>query len=276
MPDEPIFRWDLWQGYLDTLSNLTETLTGMRKAEFARQVEEINRRIATLHAEILAVRSQPERWYSRYVKASGPFWQDLSRRLMELVEVGRSAFDLETLRKLQEVAAQVERHHSAVQRTISELVPWIPLLENPPVRFHEPQFLQAMAALKADLPFNPALGQVHTRAEAALSHIIVLRNLLAEKDPPVDAIKEPEPLPGNDREQTAQEWLGKLVQVLARADANSILLVARFAQIMTRAEQYVNEMDFGFLYHLQRRVFHIGFNLDAGQLDNNYYDLLAS
>ena len=35
-------------------------------------------------------------------------------------------------------------------------------------------------------------------------------------------------------------------------------------------------MDFRFLYHLQRRVFHIGFNLDAGQLDHNYYDLLAS
>ena len=25
MPEAPIFRWDLWQGYLDTLSNLTET-----------------------------------------------------------------------------------------------------------------------------------------------------------------------------------------------------------------------------------------------------------
>ena len=35
-------------------------------------------------------------------------------------------------------------------------------------------------------------------------------------------------------------------------------------------------MDFRFLYHLRRRVFHIGFNLDAGLLDHNYYDLLAS
>ena len=144
MPDEPVFRWDLWQGYLDTLSNLTETLTGMRKAEFDQQVEEINQRIAAIHAEILAVRTQPERWYPLYLKVSGPFWQDLSQRLMELVVVGRSAFDLETLGKLQEVAAQTERHHLAVQRTITELVPWIPLFENPPERFHEPQFLKTM------------------------------------------------------------------------------------------------------------------------------------
>ena len=41
--------------------------------------------------------------------------------LMELVKVGHSAFDLKALQKLQEVAAQVERHHLAIQRTLNEL-----------------------------------------------------------------------------------------------------------------------------------------------------------
>ena len=71
-------------------------------------------------------------------------------------------------------------------------------------------------------------------------------------------------------------WLDELEQALARADTNASALVTRYAHIMTRAEQYITEMDFQFLYHPQRRVFHIGFNLDAGQLDHNYYDLLAS
>ncbi len=78
MPDEPVFRWDLWQGYLDTLSNLSETLSGMRKVEFDQQVEEINRQIAGMHAKILAVRAEPERWYAVFQTVSGPFWQDLS------------------------------------------------------------------------------------------------------------------------------------------------------------------------------------------------------
>ena len=273
MPDEPVFRWDLWQGYLDTLSNLTETLTGMRKTEFAQQVEEINQRISAIHAEILAVRSQPDRWYPLYLRASGPLWQDLSRRLMKLVEVGRSAFDLETLGKLQEVAAQVERHHTAVQSTVTELVPWIPLFENSPVRFHKAQFSKAMAALRANLPYNLALGQVHAHIEAALPYVIVLRNLLVAED---QTVKKSAPLSGKGQEQTALGWLEELAQALAHTDANSGSLVTRFSQIMTRAEQYVSEMDFRFLYQLQRRVFHIGFNLDADQLDNNYYDLLAS
>ncbi|MHC1771298.1 MAG: hypothetical protein AB9907_06075 [Flexilinea sp.] len=134
LPDEPAFRWILWQGYLDTLANLTETLTWMCKAEFVPQVAEINRQITAIRTEILAVQFQKERWYPLYLKVSGPFWEDLSRRLMELVIVGSSAFDLETLGKLQEVSAQTERHHLALQRTITDLVPWISLFTDIPGR----------------------------------------------------------------------------------------------------------------------------------------------
>ncbi len=257
MPDEPAFRWELWQGYLDTLANLTETLTWMCKAKFVPQVAEINRQIAAIHAEILSVRSQPERWYPFYLKVSGPFWQDLSRRLMELVTVGSSAFDLETLEKLQEVSVQTERHHLAVQRTITELVPWIPLLENIPVRFREPQFIETLTALKTCLPYNIAFGKIHSRIEKAAQPIAALRSLLSESGP-------------------ALEWLDTLTRVLAHADANADLLAAKYSQIAARAESYVSQMDFGFLYHPQRRVFHIGYNLVTGQFDQNYYDLLAS
>ncbi|HMN59380.1 MAG TPA: glucoamylase family protein [Anaerolinea sp.] len=261
MPDEPIFRWGLWQGYLDTLSNLTETLTDMRKPEFDQQVEEINRRIGALRAEILAARTQPDRWYPLYLKATGPFWHDISHHLMRLVEVGRSAFDLQALGKLQEVSAQLERHHTAVQWTITELEPWIPILVNAPGLLRRPQFSQTMASLEASLPANLAPGQVQAHCQAALPLIDDLRDMLIEKDPAY---------------QPALTWLDELKQALAHAEEKSHALVTRFEEIASRTEQYVAEMDFRFLYHLQRRVFHIGFNLEAGQLDHNYYDLLAS
>ena len=53
-------------------------------------------------------------------------------------------------------------------------------------------------------------------------------------------------------------------------------ILDHYAAIDETAERYIREMDFRFLYSSQRRVFHIGFNLDAGLLDNNFYDLLAS
>jgi cyclic beta-1,2-glucan synthetase len=65
-------------------------------------------------------------------------------------------------------------------------------------------------------------------------------------------------------------------QALAQAGANADALMDIYAQCATRAERFVAEMDFQFLYHPQRQVFRNGYNLDTGQLDNNCYDLLAS
>ena len=276
MSVNPIFRWDLWQGYLDTLSNLSEILGGMRKAEFIKQVGEINLLIDAIHSEILAIRFLPTLWYSLYLKVSRSFWEDLSRHLMELVEVGHSAFDLDALRKLQEVAAQVERHHLAVQRTILELVPWIPLIENSPGRLLEPQFSKAMAALVTDLPYNLALSQVHTHVDVALQHISILRKLLSDEDLQLNANSmSPQPSKGQHSEAEGF-WLDELTQALNRADVNAGLLLGKFNKIITRTEQYVTDMDFRFLYHTQRHVFHIGYNVETGTLDQNYYDLLAS
>lgn len=280
MPDELIFRWDLWQGYLDTLANLTETLTGMRKAEFDQQVEEINRRITQMHFEILAVQTEPSQWYALFKEVSGPFWLDLSNRLIELVKVGRSAFDLEALRKLQEVTAQVERHHLAIQRTLSELVPWIALLEQTPSLFLESPFFQGISTLKVSLPYNPAIGQIRACTAAGRSHIMDLRNLLltfqfsqSQNSGPETHCETTE---NNPIFHAAKAWLDAMDLAMTLAEINSDTLIERYEKITSRAEQLVKEMDFRFLYHRQRRVFHNGYNLDAAQLDNNFYDLLAS
>lgn len=265
--DQPVFRWDLWQGYLDTLSNLTEMLKEMRKPEFNQQVEEVNSRITKLHSEILSVRTHPEQWYSLFLHASGPFWKDLSARLMGLVKVGRSAFTLKTLEKLQEVTAQVERHHSAIQRTINELVPWIPMFMTIPRFFSDQEITRQIGKIMENLPLNLSLGKIQICARAVLPLIQELQELSKLA---ADIQSE------NDSVRQGLNWLKELSEALLRAEMNSALLREHFVQIMARAEQFENEMDFGFLYHKQRSIFHIGFNLDSGVLDQNYYDLLAS
>jgi cyclic beta-1,2-glucan synthetase len=188
--------------------------------------------------------------------------------LIELIKVSRQAFTLDALRKLQEVAAQVERHHHAIQQTLTELTPWIALLEQPPELFLKPPFLQKFDALRENLPYNPALGKIHACAAAGFSSTGEMRELLksTQLNPASDA----------SLADGAQSWLDAMDQAMTQSESNADALLSRFSQIMLRAEQFVREMDFRFLYHPQRRVFHNGYNLDAGQLDNNYYDLLAS
>ena len=278
MPSTFIFRWELWQGYLDTLSNLTEILTGMRKPEFDRQVEEIDARIFKMRDKILAVRTEPRQWYSIFQVVSGSFWQDLSSRLGELVTVGSSAFTLESLRKLEEVASQVDRHHQAIQRTLGELVPWIILLEHPPVLFSDSPYLEVLNELRTNLPYNPILGQINTAIKVGLGHTAALRDLLHEKSTLTGGVSKPEDegADWNAQARIAEGWLDAIDRALAQARTNANALISTYALLAAHAEQFVDEMDFKFLYHPERRVFHIGYNLDAGLLDNNHYDLLAS
>ena len=303
MPREALFRWELWRGYLDTLASLTDTLVEMRKPDFDQQAVEIIQRIAEMRAAVLDVQTDTHRWYALYQRASGPFWQDISKRLMELVAVGHSAFTLEMLRKLQEVTAQVERHHIAVQRTIRELVPWIPLVEQVPERLRAPQFSEALAALLADLALNPELGQIERQAKNGAARLSALRDLLSTNSPQADPVNElarrdpggntldtqaqtrgepftPEAVVSrefvSERDQAASRWLDELDQALAQAAGNACALLERYEHISARTEQFISDMDFVFLYNQQRRVFHLGYNLDTGQLDHNFYDLLAS
>ena len=54
------------------------------------------------------------------------------------------------------------------------------------------------------------------------------------------------------------------------------VLAIGLRELDQQAEKYFQDMDFGFLFDAQRQLFHIGYNVTAERLDNNYYDLLAS
>ena len=268
IPDEPIFCWELWQGYLDSLSNLSETLVGLKKAEFADRAEDTTRQITQIQTDILAARKNTALWYELYLRISGPFWQDLSSRFMELVKVGNSAFDLETLRKLQKAAAQVERHHSAVRRIIAEFVPWIPLISKPPALLLDIRYDADFNDIRKKLPFNTSLSQIRKHGDAALPCIRKLKKNLRSSQFDLQA--------DLDAKQTTLEWLDALENAITLNAPNAGAVLNGFENIAKQAEKYVENTDFKFLYHPFRRVFHIGFNLDNGQFDNNFYDLLAS
>jgi cyclic beta-1,2-glucan synthetase len=53
-------------------------------------------------------------------------------------------------------------------------------------------------------------------------------------------------------------------------------LLAGLVDIEAQTETLFREMDFAFLFEPRREVFHIGYNVTAGKLDTNFYDLLAS
>ncbi len=276
IPDETIFRWSLWQGYLDTLSNLVEISNSMVKTTSNKDLNQLIQLIVAMREKINSIKDFPEQWYPLYLQVSGPFWSQLSQLLMSLVKATPSIFNQETLAQLEAVSTQIARHHNAVERTITELAPWILLLEKIPDILHGENYSMLLSAIQKILDYNLTLGQLPIRIQAAYPLIENLKAALEKTFSESDSKRREVENSRGKEIDAALEWLTDLKNVLGKAEENAEGLLARFLSIAAELENYVNSMDFQFLFNRQRRVFHIGLNLDSGILDNNFYDLLAS
>jgi cyclic beta-1,2-glucan synthetase len=73
-----------------------------------------------------------------------------------------------------------------------------------------------------------------------------------------------------------QNWLGQLAKSLEKSSVSSRQAAEKMRENRRLCYQLFSEMDFGLLYDPARKLFSIGFRVAENQLDNSYYDLLAS
>lgn len=71
-------------------------------------------------------------------------------------------------------------------------------------------------------------------------------------------------------------WGKKLQEALDTAQWFAGEKLGLVAELIKTIEQFSQEMDLKFLYNAERKLFSIGYNVDARKLDSSYYDLLAS
>ncbi len=82
-----------------------------------------------------------------------------------------------------------------------------------------------------------------------------------------------------DDEELPQElriWLAELADAGAEAQIYADVQLERGAALIRRIQAFAEAMRLSFLYHPERRLFAIGYNVDERRMDNSFYDLLAS
>ncbi len=104
---------------------------------------------------------------------------------------------------------------------------------------------------------------------------------LQERRPGLEeALAELESAGAGAADADAAYWVRTVVHGIGAGVPAAFPDSARLDRLAARAAAFADEMDFGFLYDSQRRIFSIGYRLpDAegpGRLDASYYDLLAS
>ena len=68
----------------------------------------------------------------------------------------------------------------------------------------------------------------------------------------------------------------RLTKALEQSAGAAADMLSRLSRLARRCDEIVNEMDFSFLFDVERKLFTIGYNVTASRPDDSYYDLLAS
>jgi cyclic beta-1,2-glucan synthetase len=258
MPRTTLLRWERLQGVLDILDSLAEMA---EQADLGARAAAFGNRLSDLRDRIEVARERPTEWFA-LLRKSDEDCRELEQVLVSVIESSPEVLDAETFHSLHLWVERGRHHLSSFQRELELLQPWVQALSRAPARFTSAhagrEVTDAWSALLSALPSTPRLGEVAEICETAARRLDELRQAEA----------------GRDRD--ASEWCAALALALESARRTTTDLLCGFRELRVRALACSDEMDFRFLLDPQRQVFHIGYNVDAGKLDDNHYDLMAS
>ncbi len=255
--DGSVMRRQRWEGLLDLLAILDEILAQLEEGAATRSRADLD----AICLEVKRHQDDPVTWVTFLSQLSGERWQTFSRSLALLIESESQSLDLRIYLE------RVQHHFSTMKRDMEILLPWLPLLVHPPALFAapdlDPEIGDLWRGLLEMLQTIPRLGEVTTVYKIGRDQVTHLQDRLSSK-PQTEPVRQ------------AIVWCPELLHALESARLNVGALLVGLDDLARQCEDYLQAMDFGFLYDSHRQVFHIGYNVTAERLDNSYYDLLAS
>jgi cyclic beta-1,2-glucan synthetase len=262
----PVLRAAQARGFLDTLSLLHETVTGIDAPELGDAAASISSKVDEIRERVLEAAGKPRILAGSLADLVEVHLPELEERVVALAETTPQELEPAVLGDLRVWTSAVRRDLFLVKRELDSLAPWLSLAVRPPALYSRPDFRSADAwrALLVTLPQRPTLVQVPKVCRRARKRLARLESRLVADGAPGDLLKE------------ARAWNARLSAALDEAQRNARSALTDFRELAARFEEIVAGMEFGFLYDRRRCLFHLGFNVSAGEEDPNYYDLLAS
>jgi cyclic beta-1,2-glucan synthetase len=258
LQQQPAWRWQRWQGLLDNIDLLRSSLEDLQAGVL---VQELIAHLDATRDEVLEQRETPAAWYPLLRRLIERWLPAIGALLVEVIEESAGTADSHVVQDCRLFAQLLSEHIQAMERKVAMMLPWLPTIFELPPAFGDgepqPSVAAAWGELQETLLESPAHASIEEVTAAAAGPLAQLQAELAA-----------------DPEGSA--WLEKLAEQIRDARLTVHAFAVGFAELARQADAFVEEMDFSFLYDEDRHLFHIGFNLDSGRLDNNYYDLLAS
>lgn len=248
-----------WQGLADTFNMLSLVLEKTNLGNSANKLRSVLESLAG-QAEAL---DTPSRFSpSALVKLFDDGHKDIEAMLWKAIQDSQEDIPRASLHNLSIWVKRVNYHLRHIHTDLKILAPWLVALEEFPHLIDRPgtsvELASAWNDLLTTLVLHPTLGDIPDICDRACPILEKIMELLDADDP------------------TATSWCEVLLYDLRNAQKFSASLIDDLSALAQRAEKFFEEMNFSFLFDQDRHVFHIGYNVDSGRMDPNYYDLLAS
>jgi cellobiose phosphorylase len=147
---------------------------------------------------------------------------------------------------IERLISQAEAWHSVLRKYLG----WYLLLAEPPA---------AVSRLLAP--------GTHAQRQAWLETMPTLAIVASGTLPPLALPDDP---------PAVQAWWAQVMQSRRGASEAAAATIADLTNLASTAGELADRTDMRFLYHPQRKSFHVGFNVDEASFDASFYDLLAS
>ena len=280
MYNRPILRHDIWDGFLDTLDLLNALLLRLDDNQAIKAATPLKATLTEMEQEVKSALEVPEEWVSSLFKLLGwalptqanlsgePRLLQLEAGITELVEAAAVQLGAENLSNLRIYTSRIRYLLESALREIELLFPWAISLACLPdwlVGKGSPsEATKILPAMLEALPLTTTLGEAGDQARILGPYLERLEAMLGQPTANTTKIEE------------ARQWVQWTKEHLGSAGLATKALGIGYQEIYQECEHFLREMDFRFLFHSERQVFHIGYNVDLGRADANYYDLLAS
>ncbi len=248
-----------WRGLVDTFGMLLHILD---QTTLGKSASEARALIHSLMDQAKDLGDPAQYSSARLVKFLDEGQAEFETMLWDAIQNSEEELPTESLRALSTWSQRVRYQLRHLRTDLHVLAPWLialvdihKLINRPAIDF---ELASAWNDLLATLPLHPRLGEIPQICDRAGPILEKIMELLDPDD------------------SDAFNCCEVLAYDLQSARKFSASLLDDFASLAQRAENFFQEMNFSFLYNPSRRVFHIGYNVESGRLDPNFYDLIAS
>ena len=246
----------LLNGIADTLAVVRETLTelpgdGRRDALLEPILKVIHQLVATLtEADVVMADSLLEELHSNGLET-------MTEQILALSDKDGIDISPEALHQLRIWLEELDYEIDNAREHIRTLMPWLINVERIP-GLDQLRQIDSWRSLENHLIDHWTLAEA-ARADNRLDTLISkVRN-----DPQLT-------------DSGVEDFLDQLPDQIQGTGLLANRCLEELMALRCRADRWVDDMEFGFLYDSDRHLFSIGFDVSSGTLDHNHYDLLAS